>query len=236
MNGNSHDQQMNLNTIPSVEYAIASIFVRDKFAMLRLQFISRIIGVLLVALIASVALNSYLMFRSDSNGYVLTSKGGQIIPLVPLDQPNHSDRQVVDWTIRAVTELHTIDYLNFREQLQDARRNLTTMGWTNHQDAMILSGNQNAILGNEFVTVAESTGPGKILEVGKFLGRHKWIVEFPMNISYHESQKSERISSKVIEQNLLVTATVIRVPEYLNEFGLGVRSVIAENISSLVDN
>lgn len=213
---------------PSADRAIASILLRDWYSSARLHYMSRIavalVALLSVSLIGTVA----LINRPPQFRYILTSPTGQVLPQVPLDQPNHDDKYIVDWTIDAITRLYSFDFVNYRLQFQDAKKNMTTQGWATFEEAMQVSGNFNAVLGNKYVTTAVPTGPGKIIKSGQVLGRQAWKVEFPMLISYRSSEKDKDGKLRVTNQALSMAVTVIRQPIFLNEAGLGIRAIVAE--------
>ncbi|WP_196223250.1 DotI/IcmL/TraM family protein [Roseibium sp. RKSG952] len=216
------------NPWPNVEDVIATKLRERAFANVRLHYISILMVMVLVVATASCIGTVALWVKPPQYGYILTEDDGRILPLVPLDRPNHEDQYVIDWTIDAMTRLHSIDYINYRTQLQEARHSLTTMGWKSYQDAMRLSGNFKAIIGNQFVTTAVPIGPGRIIKTGNVMGRYAWKVEFPMLISYRASRKDLKDALKVTNQEQTVAVTVIRVPEYLNKHGLGIRAIVAE--------
>jgi intracellular multiplication protein IcmL len=211
-----------------VEDVIATKLRERAFANVRIHYTSILMVMVLIVAAASCIGTVALWQKPPQYGYLLTEDDGRILPLVPLDKPNHEDQYVIDWTVDAITRLYSIDYINYRIQLQEARHNLTTMGWKNYQDAMRLSGNFNAIVGNQFVTTAVPIGPGRIVKTGDVKGRYAWKVEFPMLISYRASRENPEDAPKVTNQELTVSVTVIRMPEYLNKHGLGIRAIVAE--------
>lgn len=221
--------------------AVTSIILADIYANARLHFISRICGgAILCALILFVGVVA-LWDRPPQYRYILTNREGVVMNKVPLEQRNHDDKFVEDWTVDAITRLYTFDYENYRLQFQDAKKNLTQVGWDSFQKAMMESGNFNAVVGYKYVTSAAPTGPGRIVKTGSIHGvsediegirtpedRYAWKVEFPMVISYRSSKLGSDGRPLLSEQNLKMSVTVIRVPENLNEAGLGIRAIVAE--------
>lgn len=226
---------------PSAEAAVASIILADVYANARLHFVSRICaGAILGSLILLIGFVA-LWDRPPQFRYILTNREGVVVDQVPLPQRNHDDKYVIDWTIDAITRLYTFDYENYRLQFQDAKKNLTQVGWDSFQKAMADSGNFNAVVGYRYVTSAAPTGPGQIIKTGSIRGvsedvdgvrsiedRYAWKISFPMVISYRSSKLGSDGRPLVSEQNLTMSVTVIRVPEYLNQAGLGIRAIVAE--------
>lgn len=229
------------NVWPSAESAVAALLLGDLYANARLHFISRILAGAVVS-VAILMIGVYaLLDRPAQFRYVLTDNTGVVIPQAPLAQPNHDDKFVVDWALDAVTRLYTFDYDNYRLQFQDAKKNLTVSGWDSFEKAMDASGNFNAVTGYQYVTTAAPTGPGRITKTGAISlpvakgyfspvmeTRYAWKVEFPMVISYRSSRLGKDGKPLLTEQNLTMSATVIRVPEYVNPTGLGIRAIVAE--------
>lgn len=213
---------------PPAEKAIGVLLLRDWYANIRLHYATRIMVALIIALATSLFGTVALWERSDQFRYILLTDTGDILPQIPLEEANHKDEYIIDWTIDSITRLYSFDYVNYRDQFQKAKYNLTAQGWKNFEDAMEISGNFNAVLGNQFVTTAVPTGPGRVTKSAEFMGRHAWKVEFPMVISYRSSNKDQHGVQKVTNQHIRMTVTVIRQPEFLNASGLGIRSIVAE--------
>jgi hypothetical protein len=220
------------NVWPSAESAVAAILLGDLYANARLHFISRILTGAIVSLSILLIGVYALIDRPAQFRYILTDTTGVVIPQTPLPQSNHDDQFVIDWALDSVTRLYTFDYDNYRIQFQEAKKNLTVSGWDSFEKAMDLSGNFNAVTGYQYVTTAAPTGPGKIVKTGAItIGpetRYAWKVEFPMVISYRSSRIGKDGKPLLTEQNLTMAVTVIRVPEYINPTGLGIRAVVAE--------
>lgn len=226
---------------PSAESAVAAILLGDLYANARIHFIVRILTGTIVAT-AILLIGVYaLLGRAPQYRYILTDTTGIVIPMVPLTQANLSDDEVIDWTIDAVTRLYTFDYLNYRLQFQDAKKNLTIGGWETFEQSMEASGNFNSVKGYQYVTTAAPTGPGRVTKTGEISlpvapgffspvmeSRLAWKVEFPMVISYRSSAVGQDGKPLISEQNLNMAVTIVRVPEYINTTGLSIRAVVAE--------
>src|SRR3990167_3289778 len=53
--------------------------------------------------------------------YFATNSIGQLIPIIPVDQPNMDDEAIKAWAADAVTHTYSYDYVNYHEQLQYAQ-------------------------------------------------------------------------------------------------------------------
>lgn len=214
---------------PSAESVTAKLLVRDWYANARLHHVARINVLILIALVVSLAGTFALIKRPPQFRYILSDNQGVVVHMVPLEKPNHDDEFIKKWTIDAVTRLYTFDFVNHRNQFQDAKVNLTVQGWKNFEHAMEVSGNFQAVIGNRFVTTAVPTGPAQITKKGDVFGRFAWKVEFPMLISYRSGFREAHTGrQKNTSQQLMMSVTVIRQPEFLNAEGLGIRALVAE--------
>lgn len=221
---------------PSAESAVATIILADTYANARLYFVSRIAAVAFLAT-AILVFGVYAIYdRPAQYRYILTDDQGIVVNQVPLTDPNHDDKFIIDWTMDSITRLYTFDFENYRLQFQDAKKNMTIVGWDSFEKSMAASGNFNSVLGYRYVTTAAPTGPGRIIKTGAIESRsqygiesrYAWKIEFPMVISYRSSKRGNDGKPLLSEQNLTMAVTVIRVPEYLNKAGLGIRAIVAE--------
>ena len=228
----SENSQANKLKWPTASQAIAIILQTHTYASKRLHYICRIIALLIMLTMLSCWGTYILWKKPPAHKFILTDQNGQILEIISLNKPIHSDSFVIDWTIDSISRLYSIDYINFRNQLQSQRHNLTTRGWKNYQEAMKSSGNFQAILGNQYFTTAMATGVGEIVKTGTIQGRFAWKVKFPFKIVYQTAKDPNESAPKKIVQNVEMSVTVVRVPRYLNIEGLGIRAIIAEHEES----
>lgn len=208
-----------------VESVIGAIWARDHYAYVRLYYAIRLNVGLACIIILSLLATAMLWDRPATYRYVMTTTSGNIMPLVPLDQPNMSDESLMAWTVDAVTRIQSFDFLNYQRQFQDAQSKMTVVGWQWFEAALRESGNMTSVLANKYVVTAVPTGPARIVDKSMMVAgsqrRFTWTVEFPMLVTYRSSQRSAT-------QPLLVRALVGRLPEYVNGDGVGIRQIIAK--------
>lgn len=208
------------------EAIIGTILLRERYRRDRLHYLLRatVVVASLVVFLAVVA--AVLISRGPLYKYVMVDPTGKLIRLVPLAQPNQEDAAILSWTVDAVTRIYTFDFANFRRQFQNTQGLLTQIGFANFERSLRESGNFVAVRENRYVTTAVPNGPARLVASSPVTSvsgetRWGWVVEFPMLITYRSSKQSTT-------QELNVRATVVRVPEYINRQGLGIRQVIAE--------
>lgn len=199
---------------------ITTIFLRDQHQIFRLHHLVRVMAGVSIVLLLSVYATYVLLSREALYRYIFTDTHGQVVQLIPVDQPKQSDEYVMKWAQNAAVEAYTFDYQNYKRQLFWAQNDMTVVGWKEWQRALETSGNFRAVLGNKYVSTAVPNGPAVILKRGDFKGRYAWRIRFPLLVVYQSSQMRTN-------QELVIEAMVIRQPEFVNISGLGIRQIIA---------
>lgn len=200
---------------------IETILIRDSFQRLRSVYLKRLIGLTAGLLLLSLVGTWLLLTREPIYRYVMTDHAGGLVDLVPMHLPKHDEDFVAKWAVAAVTKAYSFDFVNARSQLQQARADMTVAGWHFFEEALRASGNYQAIISNKYAATAVPLAPPRITRSGLYSGRYAWNVEFPLLVTYQSSVRRTN-------QELKITALVIRQPEYLQPDGLGLRQIIAE--------
>ena len=210
----------------NTEAIIGTILLRERYRRDDIYHAIRLsVGLAVVVTFMSVVA-CVLLLRGPVYKYVMVDPVGRIINMVPLEQPNMTDAAVLAWAVDSVTKVYTFDFANYRRQFQAAQTMLTQVGYYGFEKALRESGNFVAVRENRYVTTAVPNGPARMVASGPVtnaLGetRWSWVVEFPMLITYRSSKQSTT-------QDLIAKVTLVRLPEYVNRAGIGIRQVIAE--------
>lgn len=205
---------------------VGTILVRDNYRWVRLQYVSRVLLALAGMVLAAFIGTAMVANKPPEFRYILVETNGRPLEMVPLSRPNMSDEDLMTWGVDAVTRLYTFDFENYQRQFQEAQSNVTVTGWRWFEEAMVNSGNFNAVIQNKYVTTAYPTGPARILDKDMLTdpatgeSRFVWTIEFPMSITYQSSIQST-------SQDLRVTVTILRVPEFINRAGSQIRQIVA---------
>ena len=99
--------------------ALETVKLRNNFY--RDSYRSLVVALLLSLLVIAglVTTVSYLIMSKPSPKYFAATNSGRMIPLIPLDQPNLSDANVLQWTSMAVVSIYSYNYVNFRQAFQN---------------------------------------------------------------------------------------------------------------------
>lgn len=167
-----------------------------------------------------VAFGVWALTRQPETKYFATQKDGQILPLIPLDQPYLSESQVSNIAVDCVSRTLTVSFAVWQKNLSDSQACFTREGW----DAMMKALEESATL--EFIkvrrldTVATVAG-ASIVEKGRADGRYAWRVKMPIDLTFVSS-------SEKTNQRLEALVEIVRTPTYENVHGVAINRFIAQ--------
>jgi hypothetical protein len=139
-------------------------------------------------------------------------------PSAPMDQPNMSDADVLNWTTQAAQLAYTYDFKNYPKQIPMLQDHFTPEGWKAFSAALTKSNNLNVVQNRKLVASAVPTGKAVVVKEGVKNGLFTWRIQIPMMATY-ESE------SRLIKQNLLVNILVTRSN---NAQGIGISHFVAQ--------
>jgi intracellular multiplication protein IcmL len=181
---------------------------------------------LYVALVISILLNFaglyaliYVYSNPPSPVYFPTSSSGRITPLIPLDQPNMTDTEILQWANLAIIAANSYNYVNYRSELQAASEFFTADGWNSFIKAIQSSNNLQAVISNKFVVSAMATQAPTIIERGVYNGSYSWRIRMPIMVTY----QSQTIASIPVVVNMLIT----RVSTLNSPKGIGIAQFVS---------
>lgn len=205
--------------------ALSVVFARNAFYR-RLHFL--VLGTLALCIFVIVFLTItlvYLIKHPPYPIYFATDKVGRLINVIPVTMPNMTTDDVLKWAIDAVQKAYSLDYINYRNQLQSSQKYFTPYGWRNYMQALTLSNNLRAIIERKYVAVAQVVGPPKILAEGILGGSYAWRFQMPMLITYMYPPFD---SNSKYSNPLNVNVIVQRQPILQSADGLGIVQIISE--------
>ncbi|WP_088698662.1 DotI/IcmL/TraM family protein [Halomonas campaniensis] len=194
------------------------------------QFVSRVAsGVTKVSFImglclaGSIGLNGYLGYKvaNVEPRYFAATGNGRIIPLIPLDQPVMSVADVIDFAQKATRRSMTLDFVNYREQLEDSRHYFTDSGFQSFINSLSNSGILDSIRNGRY-NMNATTETGVLVQQGVVDGRRVYVVNFPLTVKL-AGQTSERP-----DQKFLATVRVQRISTAIDAQGIAITQVVTE--------
>lgn len=191
-------------------------FYRDSYRRVLLVFlVSLIINAIFIGLIY------YMIANQPGPKYFATTTDGQVISLVPLDEPNIKTEALLQWTVEAATAAYSYNFANYRKALQDASAYFTPNGWDDYLKVLNESNNLAAVQAKKLVVQATPTGAPQILQEGIISGVYAWKVQMPMTVNYQSANEQ-------IQQYLVVTMLIVRVPILNDPRGIGIAQFVAQ--------
>lgn len=186
----------------------------------------RLIGVALLATLAaaiSVVCAIGIYSKPVAPVYVPATDDGHLLPLVPLNQPNVGRGDVGMFALEAIRAVNTYDYINFRDQLNEATNYFTPLGWKQYNDQLAASRTLDAVQERKMIVSVEPTGEVTVPGEGVREGVYMWRVEVPVEIKY---TAHGLLSNGSVDAGNRQKGTVIlfvrRVPTTSNPRGLAV--------------
>ena len=198
--------------------ALETVKLRNNFY--RDSYRSLVVALLLSLLVIAglVTTVSYLIMSKPSPKYFAATNSGRMIPLIPLDQPNLSDANVLQWTSMAVVSIYSYNYVNFRQAFQNNRRFFTASGWRGFFKALEDSKTMKAVEDNKLMVSAVLAGAPVINSEYLYKGRYTWEIQMPVLVTYQGSETSN--------QNFIITLKVERVSTLNNIYGIGISEFV----------
>lgn len=187
-----------------------------------------VIALLLCIFIIAILMGSiiYMVSNPPEPRYFATTNDGRIMPLIPLEQPNLSNAALLQWANTAAISAYTYNFIDYRQRLQEASEYFTPDGWRAFLDALKASNNLNAVTDKKLIVSAVAVKAPTVLEQGVLMGRYTWKVQLEMLVNYQSP-------SQMVQQNLVVTMLIVRVPTLSSARGIGIAQFIVSGNSGL---
>lgn len=198
--------------------------VREMMNRKHLQFIAgasvKINFVLIGAVVLLVLSNLYLgWYATHPDRQYFAADNGRIFPMIPMSQPYRKAADVIQYAKDNVTRSFTMDFLNWRQQLEDARPGYTRAGFRSFLDALKQSGVLDTVK-EKRMNMSISAGTGVLTREGTESGTYQWIVELPIEV------RLEGQTTRLPAQRFLTTVRIERVPTLDSIEGIGVGQLV----------
>lgn len=163
--------------------------------------------------------------------YFATTYDGTPIQLVPLNRANMQANALIAWSVDAATSAYSINFINYRRSIQNARAFFTRKGYQSYLKAIKESRNLDAVQKRKMIVYAKLNGTPTILQDSSINpnlsadGRFAWQVQIPLVITYENSNPDD----KVIQNNVL-TMLITRVSSLEATAGVGIDSFVLRQV------
>lgn len=201
--------------------AIEAVIARNRFykGNYHLVMIALIFSVAIFFALISIIV--YMINHPPAPRYFASTNDGRIMQVVPLDQPNLTQSQLLQWGNTAAIAAYTYSFSNWRKQLQGLSDYFTPEGWQRFIGALESSNNLDAVKSKKLIVSANTTGPAELIREGLFEGRYTWKVQVPLLVTYQGA------NNQFTQQSLMITMVITRLPTLTSTRGVGVMQLIA---------
>ncbi len=175
---------------------------------------------LALALILSAGAHVWTAYHPPQPQYFATTADGRIIPLIPISEPYVTHEILLEWASKAVIRAYTLDYVHWREQLNQMRPDFTDAGFLNHRGALESAGTLEAVTQRRLVSAVVTSAPPIIINQGVLADRYVWKLEIPIAIAYEGASKTSA------PQRLIAEVLVVRVPTNQLARGIAIHQLI----------
>lgn len=192
------------------------IFYGRQVLWTKISAICTSIGVLLL-----LAIGSFFVMTSKTTVYFQVDDQGQIVPLVPLSQPKHSDAFVGDWLNQCLVETYDFYYGNMDRHLQGMQGNCyNEEGFDSLINGLRSTGNYAAIKDKElFASFAFNETPIVVRRKSEANAPYRWMLQ-------GEGILTLRTETRTFPNKAVVTAIVTRSSLLDDNIGLSIEKLI----------
>jgi len=209
---------------------LRNYFYRDNYR--RLIAIAVFLSALTVILAAWAY---YLITHKPSPRYFATNVQGGIVPLHKLNTPGLKTSYVLSWAARGATKSFTFNYVQYRQQIEEAKNiYYTPQGGEQFAQQLTDSNDLKAVVAGKFIVTAQpSAAPSLIWQgvvpTGTYKGRYGWQVDLPMVLNIQNADNVNR-------RNIDIKMTIVR-DSYLIDYkainldgtkGIGIAQILVK--------
>lgn len=202
--------------------AIEAVVIRNAFYKRQYHLALALFGLCFTSIIVLTCLLFYVLHHPTAPLYFATDKMGKLIKVVPLSQPNMSPDELSQWVINAVQDIGSLDYVNYREQMQSTQKYFTTLGWNKYIKAFTASDSLVALTNRRMIFEAKVTGQPVLLKEGQINGIRAWKFDVPILVSYWLPPYDETVAEAYYTVPYTVELKVTRRPILQSTDGLGI--------------
>ncbi len=153
--------------------------------------------------------------------YFASTDDGRIVMMHSLSDPGVSNDFILQWAATNARKAFSVDFMHWKEQLQENSKNFSSSGWTSFIEQLKASNNLRTIKDLEMVSDAQVTEAPQIVRQGVISGRYVWKITMPLLVTYKNANKT-------IPQTVQLTMVVIREPITDAPHGLAINMFLAD--------
>lgn len=149
------------------------------------------------------------------------SDNGRIFPMIPMSQPYRKPGDVIQFAKDTLTRSFTMDFENYRQDLEDNRSRYTRLGFKSYIDALQSAGILELVR-QKRMNMSITAGTGVLVKDGIENGVYFWTIEVPIQI------KLTGQLSELPTQRFLATVRVERIDTLDSIEGIGAAQLVTK--------
>lgn len=208
----------------NISMMLATQKSRETFEKYRKDTTGRFFTIAGVALALSIAANIVQATRPVPVKYIYADSQGHISPLVALNLPNMKDSDVAVWVSNAISQSFSMDFVRYREQLQNAQQYFTPEGWQAFQQGLQGPHLLSQVTDNHLIMQTVPTQAPELLSARSEGGYFTWRFSIPVVIKF-QSSGNQGGGTSAGEYDAVVHVTVTRLPETYQDSALGISRI-----------
>lgn len=175
-----------------------------------------------ISLLVSVTGNCVLgWFAAHPVREYFATDNGRLFPVIPMSQPYRKAADVIQYAKDTMNRSFTLDFLNWRQQLEDVRGDYTQDGFESFIGSLQSSGVLETIRTRR-MNLSITAGTGVLVKEGIESGVYVWYVEVPLEL------KLAGQTTELPPQRFLGTIRIERVPTVDAIGGVGVGQLVTK--------
>lgn len=212
-----------LGRLHRTEDAIAPA-LREQKDRKHLQFIAgasvKLNFVLGAAVILLLVSNIYFGWHATHpDRQYFAADNGRLFPMIPMSQPYRKTADVIQFAKDNVNRSFTMDFQDWRQQLEDIRPAYTRSGFKSFLDALKDSGILETVK-QKRMNMSITAGTGVLTREWQEDGVYQWLIELPIEV------RLEGQTTRMPPQRFLTTVRIERVPTLDSIEGIGIGQLI----------
>lgn len=210
------------NKVTSSKSALETVFVRNEFYRDNYRRIQVVLLISILMNLLFIGGVTYMYKTKPKPVYFATNYNGTLLKMIPLEQPYVTNEHILAWAVEASLKAYSFNFLDYKSDLQEARKYFTPAGFESYLKALEQSGNLAAVEKNKLVVKATVSDIPVITQEGLIKGRYAWRVEIPMIVQYVTAGAN-------YEQSVLVKLLIGRVSTLESVQGIAIAQFVAIN-------
>lgn len=210
--------QQKSNMMPD-DNAVEVVFLRNSFYTDHYRHAVILVGLLIFAIVAQLALTAYIQFTREHDVSFATTHDKKLLRLVPLNQQNMSNEELLGWAKDAAVASYTFNFVNWKEALGEVRQYYTATGYQHFLKVLKDSGSLDDVRIKKMVVSAVPIGAPVINKEGLINQAYSWQIQIPLSLIYQGTSEGTR-------QDITIVMLVTRVSNLESEKGIGIAQLL----------